>query len=86
MGHSTDDFKAKIMKRPTATDIKPKKLQSFLTSYGFVLKRSNASHFIYEYIDTVKNKKHQIVVPMHDPIKPAYIDKIRDIILEVEGE
>ena len=81
-----DAFKNKILRKPTATDIKPEKMQSFLERFGFVLKRSNGSHFMYEYIDSQTGKHYPLVIPMHDPIKPAYIDQIRKIIIEVEGE
>ena len=79
-------FKQKIMQTPTATDIKPSRLQSFLEYYGFVLKRSNGSHFFYEYKNDEVGCCHRFPIPMHDPINPAYIDKIREIIIEVEGE
>ena len=44
-----DNMMEKILKTPTAKDIEPKALQSFLNHYGFKLKRSSGSHFIYEY-------------------------------------
>lgn len=77
-----DKIKVKIMKTPTAKDIEPRELQSFLDNYGFILKRTNGSHFIYEY-PTV-SKTFMLNVPMHSPVKPAYIDLLRDIICELE--
>ena len=41
---------------------------------------------MYEYIDSQTGKHYPLVIPRHDPIKPAYIDQIRKIIIEVEGE
>lgn len=70
------------MKTPTAKDIEPKELQSFLKHYGFKLKRVNGSHFIYEYPDEAK--VFIINIPMHSPVKPTYIDQIRDKIYEIE--
>ena len=77
-----DNMMEKILKTPTAKDIEPKALQSFLNHYGFKLKRSKGSHFIYEY--PTESKTFMLNVPMHSPVKPAYIDMIRDIIYEIE--
>lgn len=78
-----DNIKDRIMKTPTVKDIEPKELQSFLKHYGFKLKRSKGSHFMYEYPTSTKN--FMLNIPMHSPVKPTYIDKIRDIIYELEG-
>ncbi|MBQ4160548.1 MAG: type II toxin-antitoxin system HicA family toxin, partial [Clostridia bacterium] len=72
-----DNIKTKILKTPTARDITPRELQSFLDHYGFTLKRSKGSHFMYEYPGEVRNI--MLNIPMHNPVKPAYIDKIREI-------
>lgn len=77
-----DRMKEKILKTPTAKDIEPKELQSFLTHYGFKLKRSKGSHFMYEYPTNARN--FMLNIPMHSPVKPAYIDMLRDIICELE--
>ncbi len=77
-----DNMLEKIKKTPTAKDITPKELQSFLKHYGFRLKRSKGSHFIYEYPGT--DKPFMLNIPMHNPVKPAYIDLIRDILYETE--
>lgn len=77
-----DKIKEKILKTPTVKDIEPKELQSFLIHYGFKLKRSKGSHFMYEYPSEPKN--FMLNIPMHNPVKPAYIDMIRDIICELE--
>ena len=77
-----ENIREKIMMCPTAKDIPPDKLKSFLEHYGFVCKRANGSHFIYEYKDG--GKPFVISIPMHNPVKPAYIDLIRKIIIEVE--
>lgn len=79
-----EDMKDKIMKTPTASDITPKQLKSFLDHYGFILKRSTGSHFIYEYKGT--NKVFMLNIPMHNPVKPAYIDEVRKRIMEIEEE
>lgn len=79
---SYDKMLEKIKKTPTAKDITPKELQSFLLHFGFKLKRSRGSHFIYEY--PTEEKNFPLNIPMHSPVKPAYIDKIRDIIYEIE--
>ena len=50
-----DNIKTKILKTPTARDITPRELQSFLDHYGFTLKRSKGSHFMYEYPGEVRN-------------------------------
>ena len=76
-----DKTKEKIMRTPTVKDIEPRELQSFLIHYGFKLKRTSGSHFIYEY----PNGEDSFPIPMHSPIKPAYIDKIREIISDLEG-
>ena len=75
-----DNMLEKILRKPTAKDIMPKELQSFLEHYGFVLKRVSGSHFIYECPSGTKH----LTIPMHSPIKPAYIDQIRDVIDEGE--
>ncbi len=72
---------ARIMKTPTVKDITPAELQRFLEHNGFVLKRSKGSHFIYGYPEY----PNLIVIPMHNPIKPAYIDMVREIIIN-KGE
>lgn len=77
-----DNMKERIMKTPTAKDIEPRELQSFLNHYGFRLKRSKGSHFMYEY--PTESRTFMLNVPMHSPVKPAYIDLLRDIICELE--
>ena len=79
---SQDRMKERIMKTPTAKDIEPKELKSFLKYYGFELKRSRGSHFVYEYPGN--KRSFTITIPMHSPVKPAYIDKIRELIVEIE--
>ena len=56
----------------------------FLEKYGFIQKRVNGSHFIYSYPS--KNRNIMLNIPMHSPIKPTYIDHIRECILEIEGD
>lgn len=75
-----EKFKARILKKPSCRDITSKELQSFLLLYGFVLKRVKGDHFIYEH----PKLKMPISVPMPKIIKPAYIDKIRDIIMKID--
>lgn len=77
-----DNMKERIMKTPTAKDIEPRELQSFLNHYGFRLKRSRGSHFMYEY--PTESRTFMLNVPMHSPVNPAYIDLLRDIICELE--
>lgn len=74
----------RIMKTPTVKDIMPNELQSFLEHYGFRLKRVNGDHFIYQYPTSVKT--FMLNIPMQKPVKPTYIDQVRDTILEIEGE
>lgn len=71
----------KIMRTPTATDIKPEELKSFMKWYGFELKRTSGSHYFYAFPNV-----DSLVIPMHSTIKPAYIDQIRKRIIEIEGE
>ncbi len=78
-----DKMKEKILKTPTSKDIEPKELQSFLNYYGFKLKRTTGSHYIYEY--PTESRTFMLNIPMHSPVKPAYIDMIRDILCELEG-
>ena len=69
-----DKIKVKILSTPAANDFTPTEIQHFLEKYGFVCVRSKGSHFIYKYPsnDIVSN----LVIPMHNPIKPAYIEQI----------
>lgn len=76
-----DNIKEKILKTPTASDINSERLKSFLNHYGFVLKKVKGSHHIYSY-----GGKFAFCIPMHDPVLPAYIDQIREKILEIEEE
>jgi len=81
---SYDKIKQKILSTPTANDFTPKEIQNFLTKFGFVLKRSKGSHFIYAFPG--ENGELVLNIPMHNPVKPAYIDEIRKRIKEIEGE
>ena len=77
-------MKELIMKQPTVKDIMPQELQSFLKRYGFILKRVRGDHFIYAFPSPLK--EFVLPIPMAKPVKPTYIDQIRNIIIEVEGE
>ncbi len=77
-----DNMLEKIKKTPTAKDIQPNELQNFLRHYGFKLKRTTGSHFIYEY--PTQEETIMLNIPMHKPVKPAYIDMIREKIEEIE--
>lgn len=77
-----DNMLERIMKKPTAKDITPEELKSFLNHYGFKYKRSKGDHFIYEY--PTEEKVFMLNIPMKKPVKPAYIDMIREIIIELE--
>ena len=72
------------MRTPTSNDIMPNELKNFLEKYGFNLKKVNGSHYIYEYPGIYKT--FMLNIPMHKPVKAAYIDQIRDRIVEIEGE
>lgn len=74
---------AKIMRTPTANDIMANDLQKFLQHYGFELKRSKGSHFIYKH---PKCNAISLTIPMHNPVNPTYIDQVRKAILKIEGE
>ncbi|MBQ8522762.1 MAG: type II toxin-antitoxin system HicA family toxin [Clostridia bacterium] len=76
--------KQKILSTPTANDFTPKEIQNFLDKYGFILKHVNGSHFIYAYPNG--DREFMLNIPMHNPVKPSYIDKIRKCIREIEGE
>ena len=78
-----ENMREKIMKTPTANDISPEKLQSFLMHYGFTVEHINGSHYIYSFKGT---KQFILNIPMHDPVKPTYIDKVRERIQEIEEE
>ena len=77
-----DTMLERIKKTPTVKDITPDELKAFLKHYGFRLKRSTGSHFIYEY--PTQEKAFVLNIPMKNPVKPTYIDQIREIILELE--
>lgn len=79
-----EKIKSRIMHKPTYNDITTNEIQSFLLKYGFELKHINGSHFIYAY--PCLNKVIVLNVPMHNPVKPTYIDHIRDAIILIEGE
>lgn len=76
--------KDKILQRPTLKNIMPDDLKNFLNHYGFILEHVNGDHFIYSYPACKKN--FMLNIPMNKPIKPCYIDKIRDTITEIEEE
>ena len=79
---SFEKMKERILKKPTLNNIMPKELQTFLEHYGFILKHVNGSHFVYGY--PAASKVFMLNIPMHAPVKPAYIDKVRETILEIE--
>lgn len=79
-----EKLKAKIMSVPTANDIPPEKLQSFLDHYGFEIKHIHGSHYIYAYKGT--SRTFMLNIPMHDPVKPTYIDEVRKRIKEIEED
>ena len=79
-----DKIKSKILSTPAANDLTAKEIQHFLERYGFIQKRVNGSHFIYSHPS--KNRNIMLNIPMHSPIKPTYIDHIRECILEIEGD
>lgn len=81
---SQEKMLKRIMKTPTARDIMPTELKSFLEHYGFQLKRATGDHFIYQYPSS--GKTFMLNIPMQKPVKPAYIDQVRETILEIEGE
>ena len=70
------------MRTPTATDIKPERLKSFLKSFGFILKCVKGDHFIYYH--PALDQSVIIIIPMSNPVKPVYIDQIRRCIKEID--
>ncbi len=82
MGNAFENMLQKIKQKPTANDIMPKELQSFLEHYGFVLARIKGDHYIYKFA----NQRSILSIPMHKPVKPTYIDQIRKMIEIIEGE
>lgn len=77
-------IKEKILSTPTARDFTPKDIQHFLEKYGFLCVRKKGSHYIYRFPN--KSDIPSLIIPMHKYIKPAYIDQIRERIIEIEGE
>ncbi len=80
---SFEKMKEKIMRTPTVKDIMPNDLKSFLNHYGFKEKHVKGDHYIYEFPGKTKN--FMLNIPMSKPVKPTYIDQIRDKIMEIEG-
>ncbi len=79
-----DNLYDRIMRKPTAKDIMPKEIKSFLMHHGFVLKRISGSHHTYGFPEY----PNIITIPIHEgkPIGPAYIDLVRKAIKEMEEE
>lgn len=77
-----EKMKVRILSKKSPNDLTTKEVQNFLKRYGFVRKHVNGSHFIYEYPTSKRN--FVLNIPMHSPVKPWYIDKIREAILEIE--
>lgn len=76
--------KERILSVPPPNDITPTELQNFLNKCGFVCKRAHGSHFIYEY--PAKQRRMMLNIPMHNPVKPTYIDQVRECMEEILGE
>ena len=77
-----EKVKARIMKKPTVNDLMPNEVKNFLIHYGFIEKRVRGDHFIYVYPNF---SEIVLNIPMHKPIKEAYVDHIRNAIILIEG-
>ena len=77
-----EKFKAKILSKEVPKDITPNELQIFLRKYGFDLQSVRGSHYIYKHPDLKVN----LTIPMHKPVKPVYIDLLKEKINELEGK
>lgn len=79
---SYEKMKQKILQTPARKDIMPTELQNFLEKYGFKLMRIRGDHFIFKIQTEFLTKS--LIIPMASPIKPVYINQLREIIIEVE--
>ena len=74
-----EKFKARIMQVKPPKDIMPKELQKFMEKTGFILLGVTGSHFVYKH-----NKlRDNLSIPMAKPVKPIYIVKIREALIEL---
>ena len=67
--------------RQNPTNVSLDDLRRVLEDYGFVLERSEGSHFTFSVI--IANQTKLLVVPYRRPVKPIYVKKALQIIDEV---
>jgi predicted RNA binding protein YcfA (HicA-like mRNA interferase family) len=65
-----------------SADIRFSELQKILESYGYTIHapRSGSSHYTFR-----KPGKSPITIPKHDPIKRIYIEMVREVVEEENG-
>ncbi|MBR7045949.1 MAG: type II toxin-antitoxin system HicA family toxin [Lachnospiraceae bacterium] len=65
-----------------SADIRFSELQKILESYGYTMHapRSGSSHYTFR-----KPGKSPITIPKHDPIKRIYIEMVREVVEEENG-
>jgi len=65
-----------------SADIRFSELQIILESYGYTMHapRSGSSHYTFR-----KPGKSPITIPKHDPIKRIYIEMVREVVEEENG-
>lgn len=74
----------KLIKRilQLSNDMRFEELKTVLEFYGYEMRgpKGGSSHFTFR-----KRGKTPITIPTHEPIKKAYIEMVRDVVME-EGE
>jgi predicted RNA binding protein YcfA (HicA-like mRNA interferase family) len=65
-----------------SADIRFSELQKILEGYGYTMHapRSGSSHYTFR-----KPGKSPITIPKHDPIKRIYIEMVREVVEEENG-
>jgi len=65
-----------------SADIRFSELQKILESYGYTIHapRSGSRHYTFR-----KPGKSPITIPKHDPIKRIYIEMVREVVEEENG-
>lgn len=70
----------RLLSEPFRSDVRFKEVFVVLNDYGYLLKRSRGSHFIFDH-----PQLQSICIPKSEPIKAAYIRMIA-VILKKEEE